>query len=138
MSDENDLLLTPIKCRICLEPINNIQTFCNCKGDMLFHKECFEIWLSKNTTITHCEICQHKLNIKTIYNKLHVFSFIFILLIIISICIFFEIIVFKINKYDNKIIIFTNAFGLFLIIRIAIYLFYCIIYKKKKILMAIE
>ena len=67
-----------VKCRICIDDGDLIQSPCNCIGSVgLIHVTCLEEWLSKSKT-RECELCKHDIDVylrnKTfseVCNKLH-------------------------------------------------------------------
>lgn len=137
MSDELQPLISNFKCRICYENITNIQKYCNCKNDLLYHEKCFNTWLKHNPKINSCEICCQKLNLKNLYSTYDIIKYLFFLIFIFSFCIYTEIYIIKNNdflKNNKNNIIFINLIGLFFLIRIFYCMFFICLKKKRCIL----
>ena len=70
-----------VKCRICIDDGDLIQSPCNCIGSVgLVHVTCLEEWLSTSNT-RECEICKHDIDVylrnrtfSEVCNKLHIES----------------------------------------------------------------
>ena len=137
MIKENIPLINNFTCRICYENIINPKKFCECKENLFYHKECFNKWLKINPQIDSCEICNHKLNLKSVYSKYGILKYILSIILILSFCIYTEIVLVKTNESftNNKNnIIFFNFIGLFFLIRLFYFIFVNCLKKVKYIL----
>lgn len=121
-------------CRICTDIIENPVMYCDCKENLLYHKECFEKWLIEKKS-NECEICNQNINVITRYDKLFIFKYIIFIFFLILVYILLEIyILYNLkDNYENNImnIFFFNFVGIFIFIRISFHVF--IYYQKKYI-----
>lgn len=54
------------ECVICLEPLDNVIDFCNCKGTHRYHRACIDRLLS-DYQVTQCSICHAIFKVDTSY-----------------------------------------------------------------------
>ena len=122
--DSNDSEIN--NCRICLEPVNNDNRYCDCDGSLAHvHNKCLLEWLIYSKKI-NCEICNRDITIRNRFSK----SKIFILFLLFISYIAFVFISISLSFHVKDLILRYLIISLSFLLLTGIFLFFFIFLIK--------